>query len=676
MKIFFKACDLPFGVRILNAFLTLTEYRHLYDALAESAYRQPSSSHSSGTFPDLYATSSSGTRGSSGRQIDKSDDKHLSHPTPQFTSGNRGTDSPECLGSTGQEGNSTENLARVVASAMPVGTSEDTEQHTDDNSDIADGRESKSKPQCKTESSTPLGVEPSIVEHTLSDEKDMDSVTTIEGREDRTEKENENNETESCVFAENRDEEDGREKNEDSTTDFTEVENSSAVFDSSSCESELSNDVNLAMEAIDVAGLKIVEYSSSQCQGQQCGEAEGECEPGTSSTGSLCNDSLCATSESSGTDDIDICSLVLEDLIRKVVDKENFDLNMEGSESVLGFAACCEAYAKKSCYCSDGLAKPCESRENTCQAQSNKSLTNTDNRSVEHDLRKEKVDFPRDFQETDPCQSHRSNGEETSCKTSPNNADFVKNDTNPNSENVLINHLTRTPLVSNESFSNENSRSAEHDLEKETMDIPADNHATDALKSDRSSGEEASCGESPRTANVAENCLPIEANPDKENSSRSELTPIVCDSFSIRNLNVGSEKLLEKSFACMDSFADAEIPECEVNVSTPPSNANGSTRNADATASLISAESDSEVFVANGQESIASSGGLEVPVDQALEEVEFEKESWEWFEPPLGDIHTSSLADLEGEEELPFEEEGGGEGVNQVSTSFKVIPSK
>ena len=710
--------DLPFGVRILNAFLTLTEYQNLYDALAESAYRQPSSSVSSGTFPDLYATPSLGNRDSSSRQIDESDDKSLCDPLPQVTSDNSGTDSSIALGSTGRGCNSKENPAKVVASATALG--EDAvirnEIQHDGDSDVTDGRASKLHLQCKTESSTPLGVEPSFDEHKLSDEHDINGVTTIETREakvddqdgsNREKKKNsdknggsdslttevtnvtglkiiecqveEQNESESCVLSEKRDEEDSTGKNEDSSMHAIEVTSSTAAFDSSSCESGLSNDVSLTMEAIDVAGLKIVQYSGSQCQGQQCGETKDECKPSMSCTGSSRNDSNCTTPESSGIEDIDICSLVLGDLIMQVVEeveKENFDPNTEISESVVRFSACCKACAnaQKSCYCSIGCAEPCGSKESSCKTRGNESLTDRDERSVEHNLENEKVDFTQDIQETDPLRSDRSNSEETSCKTSPDTADFVKNDTNPNSENGLRSELIRTTLVSNESLTNGNSRSAEHDLGKETADVPTDIHETDPLKSDRSNGEETSCSNSPKSAGFPENGQPIDTNPDKDNSSRTELikTPIVCDSFSIRNLNVASEKFLEKSLACVDTCADAEIPECEVNVSTIPLNADGSAGAVDATASLISAESDSEIYVANGLEGIPSSEGLEVPVDPALEEVEeeVEDESWEWFEPPLGDVHTSSLSDMEGEEDLLFEEEGGGEDVNQVSASF------
>ena len=666
-------------MRILNAFLTLTEYQNLYDALAESPYRQPSSSHSSGTFPDLFATSTTGDRDSSVRQIDESHDKRLRDQSLQVTSDIGGTDSSGGRGTTRQEGTFREILARVVTSATPVGTVEDAEQHTHGNSGIKDGKESKSQSQCrKTESSTPPGAELSYVEQRLSDERDVDGVMTIEGREDKTDKENKN--SQSGVFAEKGDEDDETVKNEDSTMDKTEATNSTAVFDSSSCESGFSNDVSLTMEAIDLTGLKVVEYSSFQCQGQPCGEAKDECKPDISSTASTCSDSNSTSTKPSGTGDVGICSLVLEDLIRKVIeelDEENFDWNSESSEGVVGFAACCKACAnsQKSCCCSGGRAEPCESQENAHNANNNKTFTNKDHCSVEHDLGKENVDFPRDIQETDPRQSGRSNGKETSFNTSPNTKDSVKNDTNPNG---FRNDFIVTHLVGNELFSNGNSRSAEHDPGEERVDVLAGIYTTDQLKSDRSYVKEGSFVKPPRTSGLAKKYQLIDTNLDKDNSSRTELikTPTVCDS--VRNLNVRSEKVLEKSFVCVD----AEIPKCEVNVSTPSSNANGSTRAVDATTALILGESDSGIFVANGREGIPSSTGLEVPVDQALEEVEEEEEeeeeqeqeseSWEWFEPPLGDFHASSLADMEGEGELLFEEEGGGEDVNQVSASFKL----
>ncbi len=608
--IFSSEHDLPFGVRILNAFLTLSEYLNLYDALAESAYRQTSSSETSGTFPDLYAASSSSTgiRNSSRRQNDTSDEKHLNDNLQQVSSAISG-DSGEGLRS-----NSTENSAEDVASVTPLDAAEgakiqDEKKRTNGDSNVADQKEPRSEKQSKTELTTPLDAKPGSVEHT--DEQDDNGDMTTEGGSERIKNGvNKQNGSENCVIAEKRDEEEITDINGHSLTDEIEVTNSTTVFDSSSCESGFSNDVSLTMEAIDVVGLKVIECSFPQSQGQQCDEEMNEIKASISSTGSSCNGSNCTTSESAkNDDDADICSLVLEDLIAKVVamvEEENSDLKNESSESVVGFGACCQACAdvQKSLDFSYGSAKPCGSKQKGFKEESKESVTNGDSCSVEHDLERETVDSPPDIQETIPP------------------------------------------------------------------------------KSDSNDSEEASCSQSPKTADVAENGLPSDANSSKENSLRSDLirTPIVCDSFSIRNLNVGTEKFLEKSFACVDTDTDTEIqqsqpgrPESEVNTSTL--DVNGSTDAVDGlsmSASFYSIESDSEIFVANGHEGVSSSEGIEAPVDTALEEVE-EEESPEWFEPPLGDIHPSSIPDLESEEELLFEEEGGGGEVNQVSTNFVIL---
>ena len=160
--------------------------------MAESAYRQPSSSHSSGTFPDLYATLSTDNRDSPVGQINESDDNHLSDPSPQVISDNRGIDPSKGFGTTRREGTFTEILARGVPSATPVGTGENSGQHTDGNSGITDGKKSKLQSQFTTESSFSLGVDSNFVEHTLSGENDIDSVTTLRGREDKSKNGNEN----------------------------------------------------------------------------------------------------------------------------------------------------------------------------------------------------------------------------------------------------------------------------------------------------------------------------------------------------------------------------------------------------------------------------------------------------------------------------------------------------
>ncbi|KAJ7387366.1 melanosome assembly [Desmophyllum pertusum] len=346
---------LPFGVRILNAFLSLSEYLNLYDALAESAYRQPALSESSGTFPDMYTTSSSsaGMTASSSKRIDASDDKNLSD-TPPRVSSDISDDSRE--GSTGRESNSTTNSAEEVSSAKALDTAEGTEirgdtQHRNGDSVIADQKESSGK-QSRTESNAPLDEKRSSVEDSdeIKLEHDVDGVRTTEGGDEKIINEvEEQNGSEICELAKKRDEEEITDSNGDSTVDDVQVTNLTAAFDSSSCESALSNDVILTMDAIDVAGVKVVDCSSSQYQRQQCDEEKDKIVPSTSCTVASCNNSNCRTSKSTGNDDnTDICRLVVEDLVTQVaeiVEGENSQLNKESLKSVIGTGACCLACA-------------------------------------------------------------------------------------------------------------------------------------------------------------------------------------------------------------------------------------------------------------------------------------------------------------------------------------------
>lgn len=115
--IFFPEHDLPFGVRILNAFLTLSEYLNRYGALTESAYRQPGSPDSTGAFPDMYTTSPpcATSRNSSG---EGNGDK------PQHISSDGGANSSKGLSPGSSKGgdNSTVNSTGNVASAVPLDT--------------------------------------------------------------------------------------------------------------------------------------------------------------------------------------------------------------------------------------------------------------------------------------------------------------------------------------------------------------------------------------------------------------------------------------------------------------------------------------------------------------------------------------------------------------------------
>lgn len=160
---------------------------------------------------------------------------------------------------------------------------------------------------------------------------------------------------------------------------------------------------------------------------------------------------------------------------------------------------------------------------------------------------------------------------------------------------------------------------------------------------------------------------------DKDNSFRIELIKIfmVCDFFLVCNFNVGFEKFLEKFFVCVDICIDVKILGCEVNILILFLNF------VDVIVLFILGEFDIEIFVVNGCEVLFE--GLEVFVDQVLEEVEEEEEEekekekekeqeeqelLEWFELLLGDVYVFLFVEVEGEGELLFEEEGGGEVVN------------
>lgn len=600
---------LPFGVRILNAFLTLSEYLNLYDALAESAYRQPLSRGSSGTFPDMYTSSSSSTlRDSpSGRESDSKEDGHSNDELPQVSS-DISANSNEGLGfgSSGRERNAAENSAKGVASATPSDTTEGPKE----DSTVADQTESSNQLP-RNKSSVTLEMETSSMEESdetvRTNEQDVGTIAaTEEGNEITVNKVEQQNESATSALAEKKAEEESADPNEGGRVDEVGATRSTAVFDSSSTESTLSTDTSLTMEAIDVVGLKVVEYSSSQSEEQQYGEGKDKTVPcSTSPSSSESSYSSIRTSpQTLSNDEIDMYRLILDDLITQAVEiahKESSRTNEKSVESVTDPVACCQACvdARKSSDVPCGDSS-CQSERKRCEVKTNKPLANGNFSSVEQILGKDAVAAPPDIRETNPPSSDRSFCDE-------------ENGSRPSN-----------------------------------------------------------------TADVAENGVSTDVTPNKvENSLRSELikTPVVCDSFSIRNLNVGSEKFLEKSFACVNTSTDLGTRDSQVNVGNNASQnansiskdllSNGLTVVSDGfpvVESIDSVEPDSEIYITNGHEGISLTEGIDTPVDLALEEVE--ELSREWFEPPLGDVHC--LPDLGSEELLLFEE--GGDDVNQVST--------
>lgn len=188
-------------------------------------------------------------------------------------------------------------------------------------------------------------------------------------------------------------------------------------------------------------------------------------------------------------------------------------------------------------------------------------------------------------------------------------------------------------------------------------------------------------------ADVAEKSDPSDLSLNKENSLRSDLikTPIVCDSFPIRNLNMGAEKLLDKSFACLNASTAKDTRDSLVSVENNASQLANSVDKGVASDGLAVVsegihsvppidivEPDSGIFVTNGLEGTHMTDDTDLPpIDPALEEME-DDESPEWFEPPLGDA--PSPTGREREELLLYEE--GGDDMNQVSaleTLFFII---
>lgn len=191
--------DLPFGVRILNAFLTLTEYLNLFEALTESAYRQPGSSESPRAFPDMYMTSS---------------------PIKENFS---------------REGTG-DNKQEVYS-----GDSENSSKQKDKSS--FDSTENE------------VSTDPRHFPNGFGDQADREGMRSVVV--DRV-KSISNCEAD-CSFA--GETTDGSNRNSDAVKEglgFKIAENPRMDFDRNSIESNLSNDVGLIMEPIDVSDLKVV----------------------------------------------------------------------------------------------------------------------------------------------------------------------------------------------------------------------------------------------------------------------------------------------------------------------------------------------------------------------------------------------------------------------------------
>ena len=629
-------CALPFGVRILNAFLTLSEYLNLYEALAQSAYRQPPSRESSGTFPDVYTTASSAAVRdlSYWRKNNADDGEHLNDGLTQLSCDVRANSNGVLdFGSSGGERKSTVNSAKDPMSVTPLNTTKSSKG----NSRVADHEDSTNQLP-KHESSETLVVQTNPVgesdESAPANEQGCGTimVTTEESckTSNEIEKEHKNVTTTSAdrrVGEGSVDSDGGKAEAEFGAT------SSDSVFDSSSIESSLSADTSVIMETVDVVGLKVVENPNPRCEKQQYGEekrTEMPCNVSSASEkvidcssspccgrqhheeetdqGALCSSSSsCESSFSSikslSNDEVDLCKLILDDLTTQAVDiahQKNSQMKENSSKSVTDRVACCQSCValQKSCDVSCGNSF-CQSGRKCCEEKCSKTLSNDNSCSVEQTLGKHSVANHRDILEINlPSSDHSVCNED--------------NDSRPS-------------------------------------------YAPD----------------------VAEKSGPTDLNLSKENSSISDLvkTPIICDSSPIRNLNIGAEKFLDKSLACLDTSTAKDTRDSracvEKNASQHPNSVNNDVVSDGPTVAFEGihsvppidiVEPDSGIYIANGLEGTYFADGTDLPpIDSALEEVE-DEESSDWFEPPLGDA--PSPTDREREELLPYEE---GDEMNQVS---------
>lgn len=626
-------CSLPFGVRILNAFLTLSEYLNLYDALAQSAYRQPPSRQSSKTFPDVYTTVSSATVRDSSyrRKSNANDSQHFNDSLTRLSSdlrakSNGGLD----FGSPGRERNST---TKDLASGTPLKTT----KSPNGDSRVADHEDSTHQ-LLKNESSETLMVQTNLVvesdETAPANEQGRGTiVATVEERCKTANESERNNENVTSTSAEKRAEKDGADSGGGRAGIEFGATSSVSVFDSSSFESSLSTDTSVVMETVDVVGLNIIENLNLQCETQQYGEEKRTEMPCNASSGSgkvvdcsslpcerqqheeetdqrlLCSSSSsCERSsycsiKSFSSHEVEMCKLILDDLITQAVDiahQKNSQMKNKGDKNVTNRVACCQA-----CF--------------ALQKSSDMSCGNS-------------------F-----CQSGRKCGEDKSSKT----------------------------------LTNENSCSGEQTLGKLSVANPPVILETNLPLSDHSVCNEGKDSRLSYAADVAEKSDPSDLSLNKGNSLRSDLikTPIVCDSFPIRNLNMGPEKFLDKSLACLNTSIAKDTRDSLASVENNASQHANSVDKGVASdgLALVSegihsvppidiVEHDSGIFVTNGLEGTYVTDDTDLPpIDLALEEME-DDESPEWFEPPLGDAPSSTSR--EREELLLYEE--GGDDMNQV----------
>ncbi|CAH3029948.1 unnamed protein product [Porites evermanni] len=757
---------LPFGVRILNAFLTLSEYLNLYDALSESAYRQSVRSDSTGAFPDMYT-------GPHSPETCRNPSEDLGgHKLQQHSSGDVASSNECSVGESAEkksdsDKNCPENEVSAVPSDARGGHMLQVEKRGVDSEvvTITRGTEPLSSVKCKDESSEEVtwktqgdGVSNISVEHSheFGGRNRHVVITGVEEIESgsRALKAETGEESNECVVG-NKASDTKDERNEveapthlRSEVKHNETEAGSGVVTDRTKVDKRKNEVLDFLTRKRIGGKKdkgnaVIareiekpETDVSTASPQERVEGEGGANDTTSvrtkesSTGAFSKPEHRAMEKGDALSmafDTRSCESLYDIGVRSMA----FDSSCESNLSSVSLTMeTVDVLRIKVVECSGTRFDKQERCEREQEKNTSVASSTTDDStcgivgsSENEETRSPVLNglIPKVFQifedgNVDRKSLKSSSGSEKCCQAC---ADLKKSSTYISTDsNVRGSHEDGGEVRSKETCTNKDPSSVETDSESGSEDLLPDDQETDFSETNPRDGERTNCGTDTDTDTPSS--VEVKENSCKGLASRNELinTPVVRDSFAVRNLNSRSpEKFLEKSFVATaedlkaersdtpnvgangkcsslvenDSYEEtsesrktqgnvSENPVSSVLVddrmSVPRSENEGTAKNASEilhsngasnaevdggnppTESLNHIEYDSEIHITNGHEGPAAIGVVGMPVDSAQEEIEGSSHD-QWQEPQF----PVQPEDDEGEA-LWFEEEG--DDINQV----------
>lgn len=779
---------LPFGVRILNAFLTLSEYLNLYDALSESAYRQSVRSDSTGAFPDMY------TRPHSPETSRNPSEDLGGHKLQQHSSGNVASSHESSVGESPEkksdsDKNCPENEVSAVPSDAPGGHMLQAEKRGVDSEivTITRGTEPLSSVKCKDESSDEAtwktrgdGVSNISVEHSheFGGRNRHVVITGVEeiesgSRASKAETGKESNECVVSILADDKhteNEENGNKASETkdernevearthlrSEMEQNETKAGSGVVTNRTKVDKRKNEVLDFLTPKRIGGKKdkgnakaVIaqekekpEKDVSTTSPQERAGGEGDANDTTSvrtkesSIGAFSKPEHRAMEKGDALNtafDTRSCESLYDIGVRSMA----FDSSCESNLSSVSLTMeTVDVLRIKVVECSGTRFDKLERCEREQDKNTSVPCSTTDDSkcgivgSSENEETYPPVLnglIPKVFQifedgNVDRKSLKSSSGSEKCCQAC---ADVKKSSTYISTDsNVRGSHEDGGEVRGKETCTNKDPSSVETDSESGSEDLLPDDQETDFSETNPRDGERANCGTDTDTNTPSS--VEVKENSSKDLASRNELikTPIVCDSFAVRNLNSRSpEKFLEKSFVATaedlktersdtpnagangkcsslvenDSYEEtsesrktlgnvSENPVSSVVVddrmSVPRSEIEGTAKNASEifhsngasnaevdggnppTESLNHIEYDSEIHITNGHEGPSATGVVGMPVDSAQEEIEGSSHD-QWQEPQF----PVQPEDDEGEA-LWFEEDG--DDINQVTNSVTI----